>query len=73
MDDSIPRLAVYHLISPRWTGILVVMVLASLILHQATIFFGGDRTTDPQSRGHTPERAAPGPGVRGGTRLRLVT
>jgi uncharacterized protein (DUF58 family) len=41
MDDSIPQLEVYHLISPRWTGVLVVVVIVSLILHQAIIFFGG--------------------------------
>ena len=41
MDDSIPQLEVYHLISPRWTWVLVIVVLASLILHQAVILFGG--------------------------------
>jgi uncharacterized protein (DUF58 family) len=40
MDDSIPQLEVYHLISPRWTWVLVVVVLTGLILHQAVIVFG---------------------------------
>lgn len=39
MDDSIPRQEVDHLISPRWAGVLLLVVLCSILLHQVVIFF----------------------------------
>jgi uncharacterized protein (DUF58 family) len=41
MDDSIPRLDVDHLVSPRWIGVLVLIAVAALLTRQVVIFFAG--------------------------------
>ena len=41
MDDGIPRLEVDHLINPRWIGVLLGVVVASVIFQQVVLFFAG--------------------------------
>jgi len=41
MEDGRPRLDVQHLINPRWIGVLLGVVIASVIFQQVVLFFAG--------------------------------
>lgn len=41
MDDSIPRVQVDHLVSPRWLGVLCLIALVSVATRQVLLFFAG--------------------------------